>query len=150
MEQPRRKPGKSPAARAPIILTRRPYPSLVDDLCSIAEQIIHVGNEETTPLAQEILRRLAIATYSDDRWQKQVETIHIRHPGFLVALNTRCPHLTRRERQICVLIRLEMDTGAMADFLGTGRKNIDNRRNSIRRKLGIPPAVSLRSVLEAF
>ena len=147
MDRSRHNPAKKPAA---AVHTRGLRSSLVDDLCSIAEQIVHAGDETTTPLAEELLRKLTLAIGVRFHWQEQVEVLHARHPGFLSALDAFCPQLTPRERQICVLIRLEMDTWAMAEFIGTGRKNIDNRRNSIRRKLGISPTVSLRSFLETL
>lgn len=57
--------------------------------------------------------------------------------GFGRGLERKLYGLTRREIQICHLVKQGMSTKEIADFLSSSPKTVENQRNTIRRKLGI-------------
>lgn len=52
-------------------------------------------------------------------------------------LERKLYRLTPREIEVCHLIKQGMNTKAIADYLNTSFKTVENQRNTIRRKLGI-------------
>lgn len=66
-------------------------------------------------------------------------------------LERKLYRLTPREIEVCHLIKQGMSTKAIADYLNTSFKTVENQRNTIRRKLGIlKKDINLPSFLRAL
>ena len=102
-------------------------------------------------LIDEMMDR--IPTDNSGRFKKLLSAI--RKKGidsvFEVMVHSRIskvhPSLTPSELQVCSMIISGWSSKEMADHSGTGLKNIEKHRGSIRRKTGIPRSVSLQVYL---
>ena len=59
-------------------------------------------------------------------------------------------HLSRREVEVCHMIKNELLTKEIADLLNVSIRTVDNHRDHIRKKLGITGGVNLMTYLQDF
>jgi len=59
------------------------------------------------------------------------------HGGFYEKLLGICPELSKSELQMCALLRMNLPSKEMANLLNLTVSTIDQRRHSIRKKLGL-------------
>ncbi len=66
---------------------------------------------------------------------------------FLIELTQICPSLSRAELRVSLLLRLHLDTAAVADALNISPRTVEAHRRSIRAKLQLPHEASLTHCL---
>lgn len=72
------------------------------------------------------------------------------HPEFSQKLADRFPYLTKMERKVCALLRLNLTTGDMAKLLVLSERNLESHRYRLRKKLGIKGEVPLQDFLNTI
>ncbi len=69
------------------------------------------------------------------------------HGGFYEKLLNICPELSQSELQLCALLRMNLPSKEIANLLNLSVSTIDQRRHSIRKKLGLDGQKNLVSHL---
>jgi tetratricopeptide (TPR) repeat protein len=69
------------------------------------------------------------------------------HEGFLHELKSIFPQLTKKELQICSLLKMNMSSHDIADFLFTSERTIEWHRMHIRKKFALPEKKELSEFL---
>jgi len=64
-------------------------------------------------------------------------------PVFLSTLSTKYPELSNSEKKICLLLKLNLRTPEIANLLSASERTIENHRLHIRKKMQLPPKISL-------
>ena len=122
-------------------------------IASLRREIEEVARElggEPGTRVRAISERLRRGLDDDRSWQGFTAGFENVHPGFLRALATRWPSLTRMEMKICVLMRLELSSREMAELLFASPRTIHGHRFNIRRKLELSRDEDLGDALAAI
>ena len=56
------------------------------------------------------------------------------HESFYVSLNQKHPELTSRDRRLCALLKLNLNSKEIAQITGQSFKSIENARTRLRKK----------------
>ncbi|MEM9023681.1 MAG: hypothetical protein AAGB22_08055, partial [Bacteroidota bacterium] len=99
---------------------------------AIRELIIDIGNQ----LAVE--ERLQI-------FQENVETVN---QEFYEKLNQRFPALTKSEKQLCGLIRLQLSGKDIANLRNVEPRSVTKSKGRLRKKMGLAPSQDLYAFLK--
>ncbi len=98
--------------------------------------------EEFSGALQEITREVSRNPLAD------FEHMFIQmHGGFYEKLLDTCPGLSRSELQMCALLRMNLPSKEISNLLNLAVSTIDQRRHSIRKKLGLNSQENLVSYL---
>lgn len=163
-EKLQREAEQNAAEIASVTLNLGARDALLGDLLAIAEKIERVCGAPAKAYASELRRRLSSERQVDNSWQRLLEMLQKRHPGFLDALSTRCPQLTEMQRRICALTRLGMNAAEIGEIIDGGprdgeeqydriqraRRNVETHRMRIKKRLGLPSGITLAAFLEGL
>ena len=83
------------------------------------------------------LRQLAahVQTPTDQQWQALHATVSKYHPNFYKEVNNPQHHLTEKEVNVCMLIKLRFIPTEIATLLDLTKQRVSNMRRSINHKL---------------
>ncbi|NVK04992.1 MAG: hypothetical protein HWD92_09215 [Flavobacteriia bacterium] len=73
----------------------------------------------------------------DNDWIEFSQYFESLHPRFQKALDALEPRLTEKEKRLCVLIKINMDTNEIANLLRISPASVKKARQRLRKKLGI-------------
>ncbi len=99
------------------------------------------------PLVQEIKERVRNLPESQLNWEQFDEQFNLVHPAFHSKLLEKHPKLTKMERKVCTLLRLNMTSIDIAKLLYLSERNIENHRYRIRKKISLNTENSLQEYL---
>ncbi len=98
-------------------------------------------------IAKQIADRLRVLPDSQSNWDEFEKHFVTVHPNFEKDLIERFPALTKMERKICMLLRLNLMSVDMAKLLILSERNIENHRHRLRKKLGVTGTMNLTEYL---
>jgi DNA-binding CsgD family transcriptional regulator len=98
-------------------------------------------------IAKQVAERLRSLPDSQSNWEEFEKHFVTVHPDFEKNLIERYPALTKMERKICMLLRLNLMSVEMAKLLLLSERNIENHRHRLRKKLGVTGAMNLTEYL---
>ncbi len=91
------------------------------------------------------LHRAIILTESD--WEKFKAQFELHYPDFYIRLHDKLPLLTPSEIRLITLLKLQLNTKAMAAILGISPQSIIKTRYRLKKKLSVPKDKKLDSAL---
>ncbi|MEZ4686620.1 MAG: tetratricopeptide repeat protein [Bacteroidia bacterium] len=94
------------------------------------------------------LRQMKILTEED--WRTFRQHFESVYRGFLDRLTDQYPELTKGERRMFVLIKLNLSTSEIADILGISLDSVKKARYRLRKKLQLPDDQPLNDFIQAF
>ena len=104
----------------------------------------NAGTAEKAMKAVRIqLEDLHVSTINWDEFEIEFTAAH---PHFKQRLIQEYPALTPMEVKICILLRVEMTSNAIANLLALALKTVENHRQNIRKKLNLHGKESLQSL----
>lgn len=98
-------------------------------------------------LAKQVAERLRALPDSQSNWEEFEKHFVTVHADFEENLIERFPALTKMERKICMLLRLNLMSVEMAKLLLLSERNIENHRHRLRKKLGVTGTMNLTEYL---
>jgi DNA-binding CsgD family transcriptional regulator len=101
-------------------------------------------------VAKQVAERLRALPDSHSNWEEFEKHFISVHPDFEKNLIERFPKLTKMERRICILLRLNLMSVDMAKLLILSERNIENHRHRLRKKLGVGSDVNLQEFLNTI
>jgi len=101
-------------------------------------------------VAKQVAERLRALPDSHSNWEEFERHFASVHPNFEQQLIDRFPTLTKMERRICILLRLNLMSMDMAKLLILSERNIENHRHRLRKKLGVSSEVNLQEFLNTI
>lgn len=78
---------------------------------------------------------------------ESIAALHGVDRSFFEALEQRWPELTRKQKQLCGLIRAGLQTPQVVQLLGITPNGVWTQRKRLRKRLGLEPGESLEEVL---
>lgn len=121
-------------------------------LKSLSEQIERMEQKGDMPpdnmssLKTTIDRQIA----NDDDWRFFKLRFDKVHPEFFGLLREAFPALSKTDLRLCAYIRVGMSAKEIAQILSVKPETINTSRYRIRKKMGIPPDMTLEACLERF
>ena len=94
------------------------------------------------------LRQMKILTEED--WRTFRQHFERVYRGFLDRLTDQYPDLTKGERRMFVLVKLNLSTSEIADILGISSDSVKKARYRLRKKLQLPDDQPLNDFIQAF
>jgi tetratricopeptide (TPR) repeat protein/DNA-binding CsgD family transcriptional regulator len=94
------------------------------------------------------LRQMKILTEED--WRTFRQHFESVYRGFLDRLVDQYPDLTKGERRMFVLVKLNLSTSEIADILGISSDSVKKARYRLRKKLQLPDDQPLNDFIQAF
>ncbi len=79
----------------------------------------------------------------EEKWSMFQANFDLIHDNFFRTLKTEYPNLTSSDLNFCALLRLNMQTKDIAQFLNISIRGVDAARYRIRKKLNLHPDISL-------
>jgi DNA-binding CsgD family transcriptional regulator len=101
-------------------------------------------------IAKQVAERLRALPDSHSNWEEFEKHFISVHPDFEKNLIERFPKLTKMERRICILLRLNLMSVDMAKLLILSERNIENHRHRLRKKLSVGSEVNLQEFLNSI
>jgi DNA-binding CsgD family transcriptional regulator len=92
------------------------------------------------------LHQAIILTDSD--WEKFKAQFELHYPNFYIRLHEKLPHLTPSEIRLVTLLKLQLNTRAMAAILGISPQSIIKTRYRLKKKLNLHRDKKLDTALE--
>lgn len=87
---------------------------------------------------------------ADDDWRYFKLKFEEMHPDFFTKLKEACPALSKTDLRLCSYIRVGMSAKEIAQLHSVKPETINTSRYRIRKKMEIPPDVTLETRLEQF
>jgi tetratricopeptide (TPR) repeat protein len=87
---------------------------------------------------------------SDAQMQGITKELSDFHQDFIQKLTTEFPTLTRTELKICSLLKLNLNTKEIADFMCVSFKSVEVYRAKVRKKLGLEEGENLTAFLIGY
>lgn len=119
-------------------------------LASIEASADHETRSVLRKLTPQLLDELRKEPAELGTWQSLLDVLDQRHPGFMRMLASRYPQLAPTERRVCAMTHLKMSTDEIARALGTQKKNIQQHRFRILKKMGGSRGLTLAEFLESL
>lgn len=112
----------------------------------VVEATERVGAKNETAI-KDLIRKVDGSLHSERDWKAFEAQFEMVHRGFLRAVATRCPTLTRAELKVCALLRLNMSSKEVADVLSISARTAEHHRYRIRKKLGLADDMNVSTYL---
>ena len=87
---------------------------------------------------------------SEDDWKIFQANFDLIHESFFRNLRSQYPDLTPNDLKICSLLRLNLTTKDIANFLGISLRGVEIARYRLRKKLQLPTDKNLVDFLIEF
>lgn len=120
----------------------------------IYESVVEARNLEDSGQKDEALRNIAgelklRMNFSDriDSFYADVEKVH---KDFMIRLAEKFPNLTKQERRLTVLLRLEFSSKYIATLMDISPKSVEIGRHRLRSKLGLTRQQSLTGYIKTI
>ncbi len=94
-----------------------------------------------------LLSQIDAALAEEPVWAPFADPYQQVHRAFLQKLEERCPSLTTTELKVCILIRLELTGKEICRILNVAPGTVETYRYRIRKKLQLPPTLTLTTFL---
>lgn len=107
---------------------------------------VHYPNKYFTKVIHLIDSNLS----SEDDWKIFQANFDLIHENFFRNLRTQYPDLTPNDLKICSLLRLNLTTKDVANFLGISPRGVEIARYRLRKKLHLPTDKNLVDFLIEF
>lgn len=104
-----------------------------DELRSILRRV-----ETQDPAINDIRKKLRELPEAVN-WKEFDTQFQSVHPQFIRQLEEKYPDLTKSERKLCVLFRLNLTSRDVSKLLSLSVRTVEHHRSSIRKKLAITP-----------
>ena len=108
----------------------------------ILEQQLQEKSREIATLTMD-----AVNMDNDGYWKIYRENFDLIHKKFFRTLRERYPSLTATDLKFCALLRLNLATKDIANFMGLTIRGVEGARYRIRKKLHLPEETSLPEFL---
>ncbi len=121
----------------------------------IEQEIKHLINEPFSDEKdlKESLKKLLIKLASlknSSRWEEFQYYFEKVHTGFFTRLDSLHPNLTAKDRRLCALLVLGMNTKEIADITFREVRSVESSRNRLRKKLGLESEANLFEYMMKF
>lgn len=107
---------------------------------------VHYPNKYFLKIVKQIDDNLS----SEDTWKIFQANFDLIHENFFRNLRSQYPELTPNDLKICSLLRLNLTTKDMANFLGISLRGVEIARYRLRKKLQLPVDKNLVDFLIEF
>ena len=101
----------------------------------------------TEPITRALKEKLKELPGNSIDWEKFEAQFKTAHPEFSLALNEQFPDLTKMERRICILLRMNLTSSEISQLASLSERTIENHRFTIRKKLKLKKEQDLAQVL---
>jgi tetratricopeptide (TPR) repeat protein len=120
------------------------------ELAEEFSQAIHAPSERREYILKQIAGKLDSGPDNRERWNEFERKFREVHSDFYETLVSRYPTLTSVELRVLSLIKLDLTTKEMAEITRRSKRTIDSARNSIRKKLQLPPGGNLKTFVQSI
>jgi len=122
----------------------------LEKLRAMVEQMTRAHEGDSSELARDLLAGIDTSLRSEGEWTLFEQQFDIHHPGFIRKLLERSPTLTPAELRVCSLLRINLATKEIASLLNVSSRAVEGHRYHLRKKLGLPPKMSLGAYLSSL
>ncbi|NDV46617.1 hypothetical protein D0T49_06110 [Paludibacter sp. 221] len=123
---------------------------LIEIKNELTEQKEKLGNQYPSKYYNKIVSLIDSAVNLEDNWNVFQANFDRIHENFFRNLKTQFPELTSTDLKICALLRLNLSTKDIANFLGNTIRGVDSARYRLRKKLNIASNVDIVEFLIQF
>jgi len=118
-------------------------------LHSIKEQLklLSAQLQGNIPPLEEIISSIDRKSAIELDWKNFEQQFNAMYSSFIKKLLERYPLLSKMEVRVCMLLRMNLSTKAIADLLSSSVRTIENHRLNIRKKLALAPYTNLLTFL---
>lgn len=128
-----------------LFMYKKELNNFKSDIHSITKQLDKAEN-----IVRKVKMKLRESTSAQATWESYVEIFSKVHPDFQSTLKSSYPSLTTMELKVCVLIRAGLLSEEIAEILSLSERTIENKRFSIRNKLGLKDREKLDKFLSQY
>lgn len=126
-----------------VIMTNIAHQEFINHLKNEIIQLKETENDLPRCLEKLLLLIQNNITYNDDNWDKFLTNFDCIHEKFFRNLKDQYPDLTSNDLRFCALLRLNMPTKEIAQFLNMSVRGVETARYRLRKKLHITQDVNL-------
>ncbi|EAY27388.1 tetratricopeptide repeat domain protein [Microscilla marina ATCC 23134] len=119
------------------------------------QQLIETWSQELTELIkqakgtvkdniQTLNKQMKKEVKATEAWNNFTQTFELAHPSFYKKLKTSFPELTTYELKLSALIRLNLDTYDIAEFMNISPESARKAKLRLRKKMNLPSTEALR------
>ena len=123
--------------------------SWADEVVEKLESLSKTEKVEQREL-ETLVRGLRNRQVHSERMKLLHENIDRVNPSFYQYLSTHYPSLTASEKEVCGLIRLNLNNKDIAEFRGVTQKAVKMTRYRLRKKLEISSEINLTSFIQSL
>ncbi len=120
----------------------------IDVLVEISQMVKSLSKEAHDAI-RPVIQRFKKKQFQS-RWPGLQELTDLEGNEFLALLQRRHPRLTKLDRQLCMLIRLNLTNNDIAHLTSSAYDAIRKARTRLRKKLGIAPDIDLSEYLQSL
>jgi ligand-binding sensor domain-containing protein/DNA-binding CsgD family transcriptional regulator len=117
--------------------------NIKEELESFAESIAAPVKNKYVKLIRSVDKEIA----DDESWQQFEIHFNEAHLQFIQRLRERHPDLTKSNLQLCLFIRLNINTKEIADIMNITVRGVEKSRYRLRKKLGLSSTDSITDYL---
>ena len=99
---------------------------------------------------KELVNELTYQNTSNESRDLLQENIEQVNAGFFDQLQSDFPQLTRTDKSLCALVRLQLTNKEIASIRNVSPNAVKMGKNRLRKKLGLQPGANLESFLAAY
>ena len=100
-----------------------------------------------TPQAKILEKKIKEQLNSDNHWEDFTRHFEQMNPRFFQRLKESYPQLTDKDLKLCAYIRLGLTSKQISQMLSVLPESVNTTRYRLRRKMQLPPDVSLEDTL---
>ncbi len=120
--------------------------------------IMNIGERSVESHRYRLRKKLGLSKEADlyvflqeESQKKEAQHMVVEEDaGFTAFLSERCPDLSTTELKVCQLIRGNLSTKEIAEFLSVSERTVETHRYNIRKKLGLPKGQNLGTQLSGM
>lgn len=111
---------------------------------------IEAPSTNRLPKLKALLRIIDGHRRNGEDWKNLTEQLNNVHDDFFRSLAQKCPSLSSTEIKLASLLKLNLTSKEIAEILTVSLQTIEVYRHRLRKKLDIPPAITLTTYFQGL